>query len=767
MKKLKYISLIILVLASLLVPNFVFPNITKATTVSSIQATKDNSIYYAANATNYGGLTYMFIRNDGGATYTTYGILEFTLPSLPSGAVITNCTLMLFYENNASGAPAGNFVVYKMLRPTWGELTSSWLNYKTGTAWATSGCNNNGLDYDSTKSASVAVGGSSFGWRSFNATNLVTDAYAGGNALELKLINDTASCTYYFWSREYATSAYRPQLFITYTYVPSVTTLPCTGFTSTSAILNGYISNLGTATNTQYGFDYGTSISYGSSVVTSGASLTTGSYFKTNITGLKAGTVYHFRAKSYNSDGWGYGQDQVFSTKGSPILYEYLNTGADAYSNIYGVNWYAQSFTLGTVSHTSTFARIPLRRHGTSPNTVTVSIRHATANLPTGDDIVSATLDGNAFTTGNFTWYLFQWASEANLQASLQYSLVVRANAADSSHYVEWLYDAGGGLANGTASRSIDGGITWSNTGTTGHDYLFELWGNPAIQVFDAKVYQDYSTTGDYLFVAKTQNTYLPYYPDYDASQYFSLQVIQNGIVKASSPANDWGMQPQGIYISPTLATSIAWAGNSTFMRLTLNGGSYSEYALVSTDWQGALPLLRPWCILTGRAMETYYSETFIVNTVENGICLNDVGGVYFKNGIKDIELVIPKLFQQSSNQNIKHTETNYDATTAGSDVSHEWTSRLGSYWTTQAVLFGNMFGMGGRDFLNFFFLAIWIILGAILAWKVNTASGLIAGLPLMVIDVFVGGLSAVPVGLILFILVIFAVRQFWWQTMF
>ncbi len=92
---------------------------------------------------------------------------------------------------------------------------------------------------------------------------------------------------------------------------PLVTTVAATGVTGTAATLNGTINPNGLATT--YYFDWGTTTSYGNS--TTAASAGSGSVnvnVSANLTGLVAGTTYHFRVVASNSDGVSNGNDLTF-----------------------------------------------------------------------------------------------------------------------------------------------------------------------------------------------------------------------------------------------------------------------------------------------------------------------------------------------------------------------------------------------------------------------------------------------------------------------
>ena len=106
------------------------------------------------------------------------------------------------------------------------------------------------------------------------------------------------------------------------------------------AILAGTVVDTGNSDRvTLVGFDYGLTRRYGSSWTDTGKWFT-GESFYGRIEGLGAATTYYYRAKIYDGSTWAYGEHKIFSTKGSPVVYEDYTTGGDGDSNdIYGVNF--------------------------------------------------------------------------------------------------------------------------------------------------------------------------------------------------------------------------------------------------------------------------------------------------------------------------------------------------------------------------------------------------------------------------------------------
>jgi len=102
--------------------------------------------------------------------------------------------------------------------------------------------------------------------------------------------------------------------FTTLGQVPTATTQPATGVTSTTAILHGVINP--NYLSTIVTFEYGTTTNYGQTITTTQSPITGNS--NTNVTaelsGLLPETIYHFRIETINSLGTTYGSDFSFTT---------------------------------------------------------------------------------------------------------------------------------------------------------------------------------------------------------------------------------------------------------------------------------------------------------------------------------------------------------------------------------------------------------------------------------------------------------------------
>jgi hypothetical protein len=94
---------------------------------------------------------------------------------------------------------------------------------------------------------------------------------------------------------------------------PVVTTNSATNITATSATLNGSLNPHGLTTTVH--FQYGTTTSYGRNTPTQTQTGNTYRNINANISGLTAGTTYHFRIVATNANGTRMGSDRTFTTQ--------------------------------------------------------------------------------------------------------------------------------------------------------------------------------------------------------------------------------------------------------------------------------------------------------------------------------------------------------------------------------------------------------------------------------------------------------------------
>ena len=530
--------------------------------------------------------------------------------------------------------------------------------------------------------------------------------------------------------------------------LPVVTTQASTGFSKLWAIVNGTMVTEGSFAVTQVGFDYGLDTGYGDSSTDTGT-WSDGATFLKKLESLSPASVYHYRAKAYNG-AWGYGVDMVFSTQGSPVLYEYLNTGGDADGDdIYGNDWADQQFTTGAVSHTITSVRVNLKRVG-SPGDVILSLYYAdAAHKPTGNAIVSDTLDGDVFAEVS-TWYEFT-LTETRLEADQEFAIVIRATTGNATDYVEWRWDAGGGLADAVAGLSEDGGISWT-VDVGGADYLFEVWGNPVAIVVGAQVFSGYVDTGDWLITLTYENYYIPYYPDETTAQYFYLQFLDGAVIRAQGSCKAWDYKPGSIYLSKSLTDTLEWGADDYTVRIYGDFGDnpYSDYLLTSTDWRGTdLTLLDAWVLAQAKAIENKSDLTLRIIDSDKGEILNTAGKAMFALGIPNIKEIRPGLVDWA----IRTSEYEENTYTDALQTATDWETNIGADMVAKLETGGAILGVSGQDFGAALLTIGILVVMAFLASKGMIGIGMLVSYLILLFGAWVGLIGYVVLGVVTVVL--------------
>lgn len=145
-----------------------------------------------------------------------------------------------------------------------------------------------------------------------------------------------------------------------------------------------------------------------------------------------------------------------------------------------GATWNSQTFTT-TGAIMLDWVALKIYREG-NPGTLTVHIRATAAGLPTGADLTSGTIDGNAITSGTGgIWYTIGVTNKA-LSAATVYAVIL-SGGADVSNSVHWRTDASApAYTGGSRVYSVDSGVNWTaDANTDGMFALFSLSGGNTV----------------------------------------------------------------------------------------------------------------------------------------------------------------------------------------------------------------------------------------------------------------------------------------------
>ena len=292
-------------------------------------------------------------------------------------------------------------------------------------------------------------------------------------------------------TNSYGTTYGDDQTFTTLAAAPTTTTTSATSIASGSATLNGTVNP--NAADTTVTFEYGITVSYGSSLTAIESPLTgtADQAVSASLTGLTPGTTYHFRAKAVNSVGTSYGDSRTFTTLASAPT---PNTGlassiTSASAMLNGtVNPHGAlttvTFDYGTTTaygSTATAAQSPLT--GATAQSVSAGIAGLNPGIPYhfrvkavnslgttyGDDRTFPTLAAVPTTTTT--------SATSITSGSATLNGTVNPNAADTTVTFDYGITVSYGSSltaiesplTGTADQAVSAGLTGLTPGTTYH----------------------------------------------------------------------------------------------------------------------------------------------------------------------------------------------------------------------------------------------------------------------------------------------------------
>jgi len=166
-------------------------------------------------------------------------------------------------------------------------------------------------------------------------------------------------------------------------------------------------------------------------------------------------------------------------------LYDYYNTGDDVAADMFGVYWYAQTFTT-SVPYPIKSIKLKLYRNVDTTGNIIVAIRMTDASgYPSGGNLCSGTYDISEITTdSDGDWYEITFTSAYNLNGSTTYAIVVNYPSGGITQQLKWHYDSTGSYTGGSTYRSTNSGVSWL-VYQANADFMFECWGSGTATIVD------------------------------------------------------------------------------------------------------------------------------------------------------------------------------------------------------------------------------------------------------------------------------------------
>ncbi len=287
----------------------------------------------ASNITTTSAISGGIIADDGGATIISNGVCwgktenptiegSKTNESVSSGQFVSNLTGLdagttyhvRAYATNVVGTSYGADMTFLTLGQAPSGLTQPPSNVTAVTATLNATVNPNDLSTVVTFEYGLTT--------SYGSTAAASPSPVTGNTMVnvMAEISGLLPATTYHYRvktvNSIGTTYSEDKTFTTAGIPPAATTSAATSKSTTGATLNGTVNANNTSTTVT--FEYGTTTSYGQTVTASPSSVEgmTNTDVSASITGLTAGTSYHFRVKAVNSVGTTYGSDMTFTTEG-------------------------------------------------------------------------------------------------------------------------------------------------------------------------------------------------------------------------------------------------------------------------------------------------------------------------------------------------------------------------------------------------------------------------------------------------------------------
>ena len=170
-------------------------------------------------------------------------------------------------------------------------------------------------------------------------------------------------------------------------------------------------------------------------------------------------------------------------------LFENYSSGEDAGIGSYVNHTMMQTFT-PSLQHELTSVQLYVIKLGTVTN-VTVSIYATASSLPTGDALVSKTIDGSGWGTSTYIWAVWTFDTQITLTPDTMYAIVIEPGSYNSSNAPIWRYDTTGTYTGGSS------GIDDPPWRALAYDQYFKEYGDRISQPSDKTYSKNLVTIGN------------------------------------------------------------------------------------------------------------------------------------------------------------------------------------------------------------------------------------------------------------------------------
>lgn len=545
------------------------------------------------------------------------------------------------------------------------------------------------------------------------------------------------------------------------------------------------------------GLGYG---GYPRSKVTSG-SFSTGS-FQEILSSLTPDREYYFRAKAYNTQGWGYGEELSFSTlsvslptvttstqtgiTSSGATLQGIITSLGIYSPVYVAFEYGTSTSYGSTTVQQTFTTASAYSQSVTGLTPGQTY-HYRAKLVYGSGLVAYGSDV-AFVTGAVTpetptsftaqgtgtSIVLNWVKGSySTNTMIRYSTT--STPSSIAEGTQAYFDSAStytlsGLEEGTtyyfsAWGEKDGVYSSSKISTSAQPTIGALVDPDVLTINDVKIFKDYSQSGDQLYVISYKIVYNDGNPTVESEDYFNLDLLDGSFLIARIKVPNWGYYPTSIYLSPISVPE--WGLDYT---VTLSGTESkwttpptTSYGITSGDWMGSdLDNLDSWVIRNAKSLENYYGVDLTVYTTEGTTRLNTAGGEIYRDAIPGISIIRPDIFSVGV---ITIDPDSVDPEAMSQQGQEDVKNSFGEETMAKFASLGSYVGLSGNAVAGVFWFAILILVAGIAGQVVpgsHPIIGLLVCIPIMFIAVQLGCIPMAIMAIIATVLIVLTGMSMW-----